>query len=196
MKQLSGKPKKCKACRSEFVPARPLQIACSPKCALDLAKKASERQSNAKAKAERKAARGAKERVKTRAEYMREAQAVINLYVRLRDRHLGCVSCDKPSTWHGQWHCSHFRSVGAAPQLRFNLWNMHKACSVCNNYLSSNHAGYRPRLIEKIGIDRVQWLESHHSAARFDIEYLKRIKRVFAKKISRTKSRMKNDGSE
>ncbi|MGV8584443.1 recombination protein NinG, partial [Pseudomonas aeruginosa] len=73
-----------------------------------------------------------KEKLKRRSDHLREAQAVIKRYVRLRDDHLGCVSCDMPATWGGQWHCSLFRRVGAAPQLSFSLWNMNKPCSAFN----------------------------------------------------------------
>jgi hypothetical protein len=139
---------------------------------------------------ERKDIKVRKEKLKSRADHAKEAQAVINRYVRLRDAHLGCISCDKPASWGGQWHCSHFRSVGAAPHIRYNLWNMHRSCSVCNNHLSGNIAGYRPKLIEKIGQQKVDWLESNHSIARHDIPYLKRIKAVFAKKCRRLEGRI------
>ncbi len=84
---------------------------------------------------------------------MREAQAAFNSWVRLRDAALGCVSCDKPATWAGQWHASHFRSVGSSPEHRFNPLNVHRACSVCNNHLSGNILGYQPELIRRIGAE-------------------------------------------
>ena len=83
----------------------------------------------------------------------------------------------------GQWHGSHFRSVGAASAVRFNLWNIHKACSICNHHLSGNIAGYKPRLIQKIGLEKVEWLESQNQVVRHDIEYLKRYKRVMGKRL-------------
>ena len=189
-----GKPKKKKcrnpACRQEFVPQRPMQVVCGPRCAAQLA--ITKRQSvEAKARrAEKAKHRAAKERIKTRSDYEREAQAVINRYARLRDRLDGCISCDKPASWQGQWHASHFRSRGAAPHLRFNLWNIHKACSICNNHKSGNLIEYRPALIKKIGADKVAWLESENYRAGHDIEYLKRLKRVFAKKCRRLEARL------
>ncbi|MCC4260798.1 recombination protein NinG [Pseudomonas aestusnigri] len=184
MKALSGKPKKCRApgCENKFVPRDLREKWCSPECGVQIARVLQEKARQAKAKRERRESREAKQRLKTRADYAKEAQAAINRYVRLRDAHLGCISCDKPASWHGQWHCSHFRSVGAAPHLRFNLWNMHKACSICNNHLSGNIPGYRPALIDKIGQGRVDWLESNQEVARYSVEYLKRLKRIFSKK--------------
>ena len=187
----SPRPKKCdnRSCRASFVPSRSFQSWCSTDCALVIARQKQDRERKSLDKVERKAIRAAKERVKSRGEYAKEAQATINRYVRLRDSGLGCVSCDKPASWAGQWHCSHFRSVGAAPHLRFNLLNMHKACSVCNNHLSGNIAGYRPRLIERIGLGRVEWLESCQGRAGHDIAYLKRIKAIFTKKANRLQRR-------
>lgn len=179
------RPKTCSVCKTEFTPSRPLQKVCGPVCALAHAKAKESRQRKAIEKVERREIRAAKERIKSRAEYLKEAQAVMNRYVRLRDAHLGCVSCDKPATWPGQWHCSHFRSVGAAPHIRFSLWNMHKACSICNNHLSGNIAEYLPRLIERIGAERVEALQCDSRIVRYDIPYLKRLKAVFSKKCRR-----------
>lgn len=195
--QASPRPKTCRnpECRCSFVPARPLQVACSVSCALAVTKAKQARERLALEKLERREIRVRKQKLKSRSDHAREAQAVINRYVRLRDAHLGCGSCDRPASWDGQWHCSHFRSVGAAPHLRFNLWNMHKACSICNNHLSGNIAGYRPRLIEKIGQDKVDWLERNHSTARHDIPYLIRLKAVFTKKAKRIERRLEEGRS-
>lgn len=183
------RPKKCRHCREQFTPSKPLQVACSVPCALSLTLAKQDRERKTLASIERKEVRAAKQRLKSRDDYMREAQAVINRYVRRRDARLGCVSCDKPATWQGQWHASHYRSRGAAPHLRFNLHNIHKACSVCNNHLSGNIMGYRPELVRRIGAERVEWLESNQDVAKHGIEYLKRLKAVFAKKCKRLEKR-------
>lgn len=191
LKALSGKPKKCavRACRKPFVPVQPFQSWCSPECGVQIARDKQQKERTALAKIERKAIREAKERVKPRSEYMKEAQAVINRYVRLRDAHLGCVSCERPAAWQGQWHASHYRSRGAAPHLRFNLHNIHKSCSICNNHLSGNIMGYRPELVRRIGEERVALLEASQGRAGFTTDYLKRLKRVFAEKTRRLEAR-------
>jgi hypothetical protein len=130
-----------------------------------------------------------REKFKSRSDWLKEAQTAVNKYVRLRDSHLGCVSCDKPATWDGQWHGSHFRSVGAASSIRFNLWNIHKSCSICNNWKSGNLSEYEPRLIEKIGKDKVDWLRSQNQLVSYSIDYLKRLKQVFHKRASRLEKR-------
>ena len=187
-----AKPKKCRVatCRASFVPARIGQAVCSPACAMIDAPRHEPKARKALADIERRDIKVRKEKLKIRADHAKEAQAVINRYVRLRDAHLGCISCDKPANWGGQWHCSHFRSVGAAAHLRFNLWNMNKSCSQCNAHLSGNIMGYRPRLVAKIGQEKVDWLECNQDLVRHEIPYLKRLKAVFAKKCRRLEARI------
>ena len=126
--------------------------------------------------------------MKTLRQLANEAQEKVNLYVRLRDAKEGCISCEKPASWDGQWHASHYRSVGAASAVRFNLWNIHKACSVCNHHKSGNIAEYTPRIISKIGQEKVDWLNSQNDVVKYTREYLIRIKKVFSIKASRQKA--------
>ena len=136
-------------------------------------------------KLERKETREKLEKIKPRSKYMKEAQAIANKYARIRDAGDGCISCEKPSSWDGQWHGSHFRSVGAASATRFNLWNIHKACSICNNWKSGNLSEYDPRLRLKIGNDKVDWLRSQNQIVKYDIEYLEKYKRIIGKRLRR-----------
>ncbi|MFI8430551.1 recombination protein NinG [Pseudomonas sp. NPDC078863] len=191
----SGRPrrKRCPECRVMFMPARGSQAVCGEiECAISYGKSEKGQASAKKALADvgRREIKVRKEALKTRADHAKEAQTVINRYVRLRDAHLGCISCDKPASWGGQWHCSHFRSVGAAAHLRFNLWNMNKSCSQCNAHLSGNIMVYRPRLVEKIGAEKVEWLECNQELVRHEIPYLKRLKAVFTKKAKRLEARI------
>lgn len=179
------KSRKCAnpACRSEFTPAfSTTQKVCKWQCGLAIKDQNHDKARKAIASQERVEHREAKERVKTRAKWLKEAEAAVNKYVRLRDAHLGCVSCDKPATWQGQWHCSHLRSVGASSATRFNLWNMNKSCSMCNLHLSGNLVEYVPRLRAKIGDAKVDWLYTQNQPVTYTIGYLKRFKAVFTKK--------------
>lgn len=181
MKSLSGRLKKCKACRSEFLPARPFQTWCTPECGVAIAKKNSKRMANEKAKGERKAAREAKEKVKTRAEYMREAQQAFNAWVRARDADLPCVSCGRHH--HGQYHAGHYRSVGSSPSLRFEPLNVWKQCAPCNNHLSGNAIEYRIELVKRIGLEKVEWLEGPHDPKKYTIDDLKSIRAEYKAKL-------------
>lgn len=177
----SKKPraKKCRntACRSEFVPARPLQAACSVACAIALTQTQKARESRNKDKQERAARRAARERIKTKGDYMRETQAAFNEWIRERDRDLPCISCGR---FHqGQWHAGHYRTVGANPELRFNPLNVHKQCAPCNNHKSGDIVNYRINLVQRIGADQVEWLEGPHEPQRYTIEELKALKASF-----------------
>lgn len=173
------RPKKCRntACRSEFVPARPLQTACSVACAIALTQATKARQSREQDKQERAARRAARERIKSKGDYLRETQAAFNEWIRERDRDLPCISCGR---FHqGQWHAGHYRTVGANPELRFNPLNVHKQCAPCNNHKSGDIVNYRINLVERIGVDQVEWLEGPHEPQRYTIEELKALKAKF-----------------
>lgn len=134
----------------------------------------------AEKKKERKAHLEAKERVKRRSDWLREAQAAFNKYIRLRDKEVPCISCGKPDDGSHQRHASHFRSVGSCSSLRFDESNVHASCSVCNNYLSGNISGYTPALIKKIGNDEYERIISSPKSYKWTIEQLKKIKSEYS----------------
>lgn len=171
------KPRACKHCGSMFTPARPLAYICSPICASRYVK--------ALKVAEKKQIKERKERIKKTSKWEEECRTIVQAIARLRDRHDGCISCHLPASWGGQWHGSHFRSHGAASAVQFHLWNIHKACSSCNRDKGGNVIEYRPRLVEKIGQDRVDWLMAQNQTVRHDVDYYKRFKKVMGKRLRR-----------
>lgn len=179
----TSRPKKCRCgCGQSFTPRNSLQVAATVDCALKLAEKQREKIDRQVAKASRAANREARERLKTRSDWMKEAQQAVNAYVRLRDKDKECVSCGRPSSWDGQWHASHFKSVGSNSFLRFNLWNIHKACSICNNHLSGNIGEYMLRLPARIGYERFEFLMCAPRVRSYSIDHLKRLKLIFQKR--------------
>jgi hypothetical protein len=125
-------------------------------------------------KADRKETREKKQALKTRSQWMKEAQSEVNRYVRLRDKDLPCISCGR---FHdGQYHAGHYRTVGSAPELRFEVSNIHKQCAPCNNHLSGNLINYRKGLVQKIGIEAVERIEGKHEPKHYTIDDLKAIK--------------------
>lgn len=180
MTQATVKPKTC-SCGRDFIPRNSMQSVCGPSCAL--------RKVRADKKAEAAKTRARKAAIKPRSKWLAECQSLINRYVRLRDQHLGCVSCDRPASWGGQWHASHLRSVGAASAVRFHLWNIHKSCSICNNHLSGNLAEYLPRVRARVGDEKVDWLYTQNQVVSYDIDYLSRFKAVIGKRLKRMEAR-------
>lgn len=176
-------------CSVRFESRRPFEVWCSPEHGALIAR---QRVEKARAKAALKERREHKvklDAVKPKQHWLKKAEEAVNRYVRLRDAHLGCCSCDLPASWDGQWHASHFRSVAAASAVRYNLWNIHKGCSVCNNHRSGNIIEYRPRLIARIGAGKVEWLMAQNQLADYSVEYLRRLQRVFNKKSRRQERR-------
>lgn len=115
------------------------------------------------------------------------AQAAFNAYIRFRDSELCCISCGRHHT--GQYHAGHYRSRGAHPELRFEELNCHKQCSPCNNHLSGNISNYRPALIDKIGVDNVEWIEGPHEPKKYTCTELKEIELLYKRKLKEIQNR-------
>lgn len=165
--------KTCKVCKTKFNAYNSLQVACSPKCAVSLAK-------DKRHKKEKKELADFRNDNKTVRKRIEEAQAAFNGYIRERDRNKPCVSCG--ATESPQWDSGHYRSRGAASHLRFNLLNTHKQCNKCNRFLSGNIVEYRKELLNRIGEERLEALEDDNKPRKFDRDYLERIKKIFAKR--------------
>jgi len=178
-----AKPKKCRvaACRASFIPSRMAQAVCSPACALIDGQRHAPKARKALDQIERADIKVRKEKLKSRADHLREAQAAVNEYVRLRDAHMPCISCDSTPNDNdlmtgSRWDAGHYRSVGACPELRFEPLNIHRQCVKCNRNLSGNAVEYRIRLVQRIGAEKVAWLEGLHPACKYTVEEIKAIK--------------------
>jgi len=181
--------RRCKQCRKK-VPAESafvtqLRAFCSFDCLQSFTSSDQGRKTIAKSYLAE--TRERKEKLKTRSDYMKEATKAFNAYVRARDDEDACISCGNytlDDLYGGGWDAGHYRSTGSAPHLRFNLHNCHKQCVKCNRFLSGNVAEYRKGLIRKIGIEKVEALESMNQveSMRINEEYLIRLKKIFTKK--------------
>lgn len=203
------KPKSCRFCKVSYTPSNSLQFVCSPGCAIEYAKdkqlKKQKREIEKYEARRRKAHSEAKERIKTKSDYNKLAQAAFNAFVRLRDLSEPCISCGR--TVHevessgysrgGHWDAGHYLSRGARPELRFAPENCHKQCKSCNGgagkYAKKNYTvtqQYRLNLIAKIGLSRVEKLESDHRPRRYTKEDLKRIAKIYRKKLKKLKLKL------
>ncbi len=167
---MSIKSKQCRICKSTFDQFRSTQVVCSINCSIEYANKKRIAIERTQSLQERKITRERKEAMKPLTKMAKEAERMVNKYCRLRDFHDGCISCDKPSTWNGQWHASHYKSVGANSATRFNLWNIHKSCSQCNRHLSGAIESYTPKLIAKIGQEKFDILNNHERVRKYTPE--------------------------
>lgn len=177
------KPRNCRHCREPFVPRMPLQVACSPPCALEVAKASKRRRELKRTAPARKAKREYRERTKTIAKLKAEAQREFNRYIRERDHGKSCICCGRfPKSavfTGGDWDAGHFRSIGAADHLRFNEDNCHAQMKTCNRDASGNHSAYRIGLIARIGLARVEALENDNRTVKWDRDELVAIRRTY-----------------
>ena len=168
------KLKKCKQCGDDFEPFQTMQKVCGPVCAISYAK---EQERIKKEKQDRAEIREMKKRLKTKRDYLKDAQKEFNWYIaNVRDKNAPCISCGttKPDI---QYCAGHYKTVGAHSELRFNEDNVHRQCNRnCNMGLSGNIQGYRPALIEKIGLDRVEALENSSGTLDLSIEEIEEIR--------------------
>lgn len=171
-------------CGAEFHQYTTLQTKC-PKCLAEQAAKKRKARERKEAAEKRKEMRAAKEKIKSRGQWAKEAQAAFNRYIRLRDADEPCISCGRHHQ--GQYHAGHYRSVGSAPELRFEELNNHKQCAPCNSHLSGNLVNYRINLEKKIGDEKLAWLEGPHDPKRYTIEELKEIKALYVAKCKELK---------
>jgi hypothetical protein len=194
MEKKAPKPKTCKnpACKTSFVPQRLGQSVCNYACGLAIKDVNQEKARKSLAQVERREIKVRKEKLKSRAEHLREAQSAVNEFVRLRDAHLPCISCDSMPSDHdlitgSRWDAGHYRSVGACPELRFEPLNIHRQCVKCNRNLSGNAVEYRIRLVQRISTETVAWLEGPHEPRKYTVEEIKAIKAEYRAKTRELK---------
>ncbi len=184
------KPKPCRVCGETFKPHNSLQVTCKIPCAIEYTRtkqeKARRRQEKAAEAAKRKDSTMRRENLRTRSDWLSLAQIMFNKWIRLRDKDEPCISCKRHHT--GQYHAGHYRSIGAAPELRFTENNVHKQCAPCNNHKSGNAIEYRINLVDRCGLDTVEELEGPHEPLRLSIEEIKEIRtkyRLLAKQLEK-----------
>ena len=161
------------------------------------------------AREERKAHKERKESLKPRSKWLKEAQMWFNKFIRLRDTNKLCISCDRTigeiegnDGWKpgGAWDAGHYLTRGAHPELRFEELNCHKQCKSCNAgsgkfSAKSRTVGerYREKLIDKIGLPMVEWLEGPHKEKKYTIDDLKEIIVTYKAKCKELQRETLND---
>lgn len=176
--QTTVHPKSCRQCSREFMPARPLQAVCSPRCA---ERKGRADKAAAKA-ADRALTRKRREAIKTIADRIAEAQTACNAYIRARDAGKPCICCGKPIEPQkpgGSMDAGHFRSRGSAPQLRFTEDNIFGQRKNCNRPGGTTYAAFRAGVVERIGEERTAAVEAANFAHKWTHEELIEIRARF-----------------
>lgn len=175
--------KRCKVCKEYFTSRSSFAKACGPECAQEYVKQE-------KAKKERQERQKGLQALKTKRDYIKEAQVAFNAFIRARDSDKPCICCGRPLKTEaigGGYDCGHYRSVGSAPHLRFNEDNAHGQTKLCNRYGAGRAVDYRIGLIARIGLSRVERLESDNSMAKWTMEELRAIRDLYRRKANELK---------
>ena len=171
--------KKCRNCKAEFEPRfNSTQVVCGTVCAIEQARKKVKKDYRQQTTKLRKEFQG-----KDRAYQLKLAQAAFNAYIRERDpQSKGCISCGSTTS---KWTAGHYKTDKS---LRFHEDNCHGQCWFnCNSNKSGNIAEYRPRLVEKIGLERVEALETYHPPPKLMIDEIIEIKERYKAKLKALK---------
>lgn len=173
---------KAKGCRKPFERKQDGQVVCSWKCSLEYAKQQQEKREKKQKSENRKALREFKKSDKPTLKAL--AQKLVNQYIRMRDERELCISCGHNFANGRQRHAGHFVAVSNSSLLRFDERNINAQCNICNDHKSGNLAEYRKGLIEKIGIEEVEFLESKKRALKnWTVEELQEIITTYRQKI-------------
>lgn len=154
--------KKCKNCNQDFRPFSTLENTCSPKCKRELAeKRAQKREESAKRKREISKVSIIRDDIEheERKAIIVAAQRVTNRLVKLRDWGKTCISCGKPHK--ADFEAGHFHSVGAHPELRLMMKNIHGQCSECNHEFNTELKDkYACQIVKRYGFDYWEELDT------------------------------------
>ena len=194
------KPNRCKHCRVRMPDDKARHVlhddCIDPWLAAERVKK--ERKQAAKQRAERRVDAVKRETLKSKADWAREAQTAVNRVARLRDIHAGhgCISCGAAyqGRFGGAFDGGHYRSVGAAPHLRFYLPQISLQCVKCNRYLGGNATEARKGLIARHGLERVEAIEAMQGDGKWSIPYLQRLKKIMTRMAGRIEKRIAAKG--
>lgn len=179
--------RKCKCCGASFVPFG-IQSWCGPECGYKLSQALLAKQKQKAQRVERAVDRKRKQDMKTIPQLKSDLQEVFNLCMRLEDEAAGhgCICCGKFPTaaamaqLGGAWDCCHYRSRGSADHLRYNEDNAWRGLKDCNKW---GHKDYRGGLIDRIGIERVEALESNQTGMKWTREWLLERKEHYAARV-------------
>jgi len=193
------KEKTCRLCGESFMPWLTTQPICNKyKCVLEWNETQAKNQLVRSKRRRHRTHTKMKER--TWHDFDRDAQAAFNRYIRFRDMGFPCHACgcqlnDNDENKPGAFvDASHYRSRGAASDLRFNVFNCVTCCRHCNRDLSGNVRELRKGLIKRFGLSVVVRLECHNVVRKLDTDYLVRLTRIFTRRADRLKDRREAEG--
>ena len=197
LKPIGSKLPECEVCKVKFHRERPFQVVCSVKCSIEKAKQVGRAKELEQKKADRKRR---SENHKAKRVFLendkrhvgKQAKAYCHRWIKWRDRGLPCIACGESMdhlSEHAK-HASHYRPSGMNSAIRYHVDNINLGCSRCNEHLSGNPQEYRKRLVAKIGIERVEWLEAQNHVYKWTIEELREVRDHFKRELKALKIKL------
>ncbi len=183
--------KKCKVCKHPFEPQyNTTEVVCrSQECRYTYGMKVIEQK---RKEFKRQCAKEKKAFYDKQSSYpklLKEARKVFQLWVRIRDNNQPCISCGKKVA--DKWDGGHWWKAELFTGLIFHEDNVHKQCVSCNKHQDGNGNEYRIGLVKRIGIERVEWLESNKDrlrSYRYTREELQEIKQKYGELVKQLKN--------
>ena len=171
---------RCKNCREKFEAKHFNQKYCfDSECVKAWVK-------SAKQKNWKKEKKELKEKLETVQSLTKKAQTYFNAYIRARDKHKTCVSCDKPLG--SKFDAGHYYSAGGFGSVRFNELNVHGQCVYCNQHLHANLLNYQIGIEQRIGGEAlIELHEQAHQVRKYTRQELRDIIETYKKKTKEIK---------
>lgn len=169
---MANSRKRCKFCRHYFPADDMVILPAGTFCSKDHAgewvireqkRKKNERKQWQEDFKKRTATKKGRDEIKRkRTDYEDILQELINQWIiHVRDYGKPCCTCGAP---YGsmKFDAGHYRSRGAAKELRFELTNIHGQCFQCNTHGSGMRVEYQAFIVAKYGKAHLDWLDGPH----------------------------------
>ena len=177
------KNKTCRVCKNPFPPKSSTSIVCGFDCAVKYTEQQRKKKDEKQAKQVKREHLEAVKKAKPKKWWANKAKTACHAYIRYRDRFKPCISCGTTSQTI-QYAAGHFLPSGNNARHRYDEYNIHKQCNKrCNCELAGNHVGYKPKIIEKIGADHVEFMENDNGTYKYSIEELQDIEIYYKEKL-------------
>ncbi len=178
IKGTGNRKRKCKACEKEsrahegYIAG--VNFVCDSDCAYELMTRAldkgrskqKQKDKQSQAEEEKRANKAHRERlngIKPIKEWQDKLQKLVNQYViHIRDKDKPCCTCGTTAP-DIKYDAGHYRTRKAAPELRYELTNIHIQCSQqCNVFGSGMRSEYREFIEAVYGTEHLDWLDGDH----------------------------------
>ena len=173
---------KCTGCKERFKRDVMIKLPAgnfhSMDCAIEYANKKSKASQE---KAEKAKHREDKQKIKSKTTWFDQLQVLVNQYiVQVRDKDEPCCTCGTRANV--KYDAGHYLTRGAHKELRFELTNIHKQCSVkCNQHGSGMRLEHQDFIRVKYGQEHLDWLEGPHISLKSQFPSVEAIKNEMVK---------------